>query len=58
MWDTRFQHFHNFQITTFGKEYCFKMLLGFLELCEVLGVSEDKDKWFWGSGARPKIPKS
>ena len=22
------------------------------------GVSKDKNKWFWGSGTRPEIPKS
>ena len=30
----------------------------FLDYLECPAVSKDTDEWFWGSGARPKVPKS
>ena len=30
----------------------------FLDLFKYPGVSKNKNKWFWGSGTRSKIPKS
>ena len=58
MWGTQFKTKTMFAIHKFPKNNNSHDLELFLDYLERLVVSEDKNKWCWGSGTRPKIPKS
>ena len=48
----------DFQKILFAKPICLNNDWGFSSNIGCVQVSKNKNSWLWGSGARPRIPKS